>query len=133
MFYIYVANMFKIFQLFQSYVAISVFMLQVTNVLSGCCIRMFHTHVASVCSKCFINTYVTFKCFILQVFHVLAVCSESHGGNAPGSCGRGVLVLIPSPGSHLHGKRGGGQGEGAAGAGWGKTNGGRVRVRGGMR
>jgi hypothetical protein len=35
------------------FIAASVFMLQVTNLLSGCCV-CFHTYVASVYSKCFI-------------------------------------------------------------------------------
>jgi hypothetical protein len=40
------------FQLLQSYVAVSVLMLRVASVLSECCI--FHTYVISVCSRCFI-------------------------------------------------------------------------------
>ena len=46
------------------YVAVSVLMLQVACVLSGCCI-CFHTYVASVCFKCF-------SCFkrMLQVFYL---------------------------------------------------------------
>jgi hypothetical protein len=35
-------SMFKIFQLFQSYVAINVFILQVASVLSVCCICFMH-------------------------------------------------------------------------------------------
>jgi hypothetical protein len=61
----------KMFYLFQSSVAASVFMLQVVSVLSGCCI-CFHTYVASVCSTCFIyfrrilHTSVScYTCFIL--------------------------------------------------------------------
>jgi hypothetical protein len=88
---------------------------------------MFYTHVASECPNCFICSDVC--CF--QVFHVasvcvLEVCSKSHGGTAraPGkgarraggrqmgrmahlrSCRRGVLVLIPPPGSHPREERG---------------------------
>jgi hypothetical protein len=49
-------SMFKMFQLFQSYVAISVFMLQVVSV--------FHL----------LQTYVAFKYFMLQVFRIPEVC-----------------------------------------------------------
>ena len=35
-------NMFQMFQLLRSYVVVSVFMLQVTNVLSRCCICFTH-------------------------------------------------------------------------------------------
>ena len=35
-------SMFEMFQLFQSYVVISVFILQVASVLSGCCICFTH-------------------------------------------------------------------------------------------
>jgi hypothetical protein len=62
------------FQLFQSYVAVRVFMLQVVSVLSGCCkcfiwmLPMFHIHVSSVCSKYFIcfrcMLYSSALCFI---------------------------------------------------------------------
>jgi hypothetical protein len=50
-------NMFQIFELFQSYVVVSVVL---------CCnyfiwmFHMFHTHIASVCPKCFI----CFKCML---------------------------------------------------------------------
>ena len=72
-------SMFKMFHLFQPYIAASVFMLQVASVLSGCCIcfthmlqvyvlniscvfrRMLHSSVS--CCKCLISCY-----------------SESHGG-----------------------------------------------------
>jgi hypothetical protein len=46
-------SMFKMFRLFQSYIAVSVFMLQVTNVLSGC----------SICFTQILQVYVP-NCFI---------------------------------------------------------------------
>jgi hypothetical protein len=60
-------SMFEMFQLFQSYVAISVFILQDASVLSGCYICV-HIHVASVYSKCFI----CFKCML----HPSVSCSR---------------------------------------------------------
>ena len=90
-------------------------------------LHMFRIYVVSVCSKCFIcfQTYVVFKCFMLQVFCVLEVCSESKQGMARepweearraggllmgratrlGSCGRGVLVFILVPESRPCGER----------------------------
>jgi hypothetical protein len=41
------SSMFQMFYLFQSSIAASVFMLQVANILSGCCI-CFHTYITSV-------------------------------------------------------------------------------------
>jgi hypothetical protein len=61
------------FQLFQSYVAVSVFMLHVTSVLSGSCIcftRMLQMYVINVSSASDV-------CCI-QVFHIFDVCPESH-------------------------------------------------------
>jgi hypothetical protein len=56
-------NMFQIFQLFQSYVAVIVFMLQVTNILFGCCIcftYMLEVYVADVfiCCICMLHSSV---------------------------------------------------------------------------
>ena len=70
------------FQLFQSYVAISVFMLQIENVLSECCIcftHMLQVYVLDVSS--------IFDVCCIQVFHVARVlcCSESQGA-------QGVMV-----------------------------------------
>jgi hypothetical protein len=61
-------SMFEMFQLFQSYVAISVFMLQVASVLSGCCIcftHMLQVYVPNISSASDV-------CCI-QVFHVVSV------------------------------------------------------------
>jgi hypothetical protein len=63
----------KIFQPFQSYVAASGIMLQVASVIFWM-FHVFHTHVASVCFKCFIYfyMYVVFKKnFMMQVFYVV--------------------------------------------------------------
>jgi hypothetical protein len=74
------------------------------------------------------------------VFHVSEVCLESNWGTARaswegagrargrwmgcaahlGSCGRGVLVLVPGP-SRTERDRGGGQGEGVASTGLGEA------------
>ena len=50
-------------------------------------LHMFRIYVVSVCSKCFIcfQTYVVFKCFMLQVFCVLEVYSKSHEGTSAGA------------------------------------------------
>jgi hypothetical protein len=45
-------NMFQMFQLFQSYVAVHVFMVASCKLFD---VVLFHTHVASGCSKCFIR------------------------------------------------------------------------------
>jgi hypothetical protein len=51
--HIYCKSMFEMFQLLQSYVAVSIFILQVTIVLSGCCIyftpmlQVYHPNVSS--------------------------------------------------------------------------------------
>jgi hypothetical protein len=58
-----------------------------------CCkLQVFYLDVACVshiCFKCMFSNvssasdvYVAFKCFMLQVFHISEVCSESHGGTA---------------------------------------------------
>jgi hypothetical protein len=73
-FHIYVATVYsKIFHLFQSSIAASVFMLQVASVLSGCCI-CFHTYVARVCSKyftCFRRMLQVFSYCKLQMFYLV--------------------------------------------------------------
>ena len=122
------------FQLFQSYVAISVF-----HVVSYKCfiwmLHMFDTHVASVCSKYFIcfkrmlhSSVSCCKCFVFQRYaqRVMGARPGRRGKRCyePGVHGRGVLVLIPALGSHPRVVRGGGEGEGAVGVGWGETNGG---------
>ena len=107
-------SMFQIFQLFHSYVAVSIFTLQVfyldvADVSHICCksmFEMFQSYVAisvlccklqlsylgvaysHTCCKCMfqifhvLQTYVAFKCFMLQVFHVSELCLESHEGTA---------------------------------------------------
>jgi hypothetical protein len=87
---------------------------------------MFHTHVAGLYSKCFINdlcciqVFLYCKCFVFQRY----ICSESHGGmvlargrsaasrdrqmgctTRLGSCRRDVLVLIRTPESCPRGER----------------------------
>jgi hypothetical protein len=58
-----------------------------------CCkLQVFYSDVACVshiCFKCMFSNvssasdvYVAFKCFMLQVFYISEVCSESHGGTA---------------------------------------------------
>jgi hypothetical protein len=81
-------SMFEIFQLFQSYVAISVLMLQVANVLSRCCICS-HT-----CCKCMFQifylfqTYVAFECFMsVSCFRSTFRETLRHG---PGTVERGA-------------------------------------------
>ena len=77
MFHTCCKTMFQWFHLFQSYVVVSVFMLQVASVLSGCCIY-FHTYVASVYYRCFIyfrrmlhSSASDVQMYVLQaVFHV---------------------------------------------------------------
>jgi hypothetical protein len=59
---------FEVFKLFQSYVAISVFMLQVASVLSGCCI--YFTHMLQVY---ILNVSFASDICCIQVFHVASV------------------------------------------------------------
>jgi hypothetical protein len=70
---------------------------------------MFHTHVVIVCSKYFISfRYMfAFKHFMVQMFHVLEDIPGAGGRGAArlGSCRRGALVLILSPGSWQRGER----------------------------
>jgi len=62
------------FHLFQSYVAISVFMLQVANVLSGCCICFTHmlqvyvSNISSASDVCCIQVFSCCKCFMFQKY-----------------------------------------------------------------
>jgi hypothetical protein len=51
-------NMFRMFQLFESYVAVSVFMLQVSSVLSGCCICFIHILQVYVSDVSSVHMYV---------------------------------------------------------------------------
>jgi len=92
--------MFKMFQLFQSYVAASGFMLQVASVIFWM-FHVFHTHIASTCSKCFIRfqTYVVFKYF--YVISILCCLSRGQldwacGARAGGQwcCGRGGVCTL---------------------------------------
>ena len=81
MFHTYVATVCsKMFQLFQSYVTISDFMLQVASVIFWM-FHVFDTHVASAYSKCFIYIPTCFF-FMLQVFYV--VWPRAEGRGAPG-------------------------------------------------
>jgi hypothetical protein len=85
---------------------------------------MFHTHISSVCCKCFICLR---RMFHSNVSCFREVCSESHGacfgcwGIGCGELGAGgwgmaclgpvdggVVVLIPTSGSRPHGERGAG-------------------------
>jgi hypothetical protein len=76
-------SIFEMFQLFQSYVAINIFMLLVANILYDCCICF--THILQVCSKC----YICFRCtlhssILCVVFCVFSdICSESYEGAQP--------------------------------------------------
>jgi hypothetical protein len=70
-------SMFEILPLFQSYVGVSVFVLQFATVLSGCCICIAHIlqlYVPNV-------SFALVICYI-QVFHVLEI--ESSGGQSYG-------------------------------------------------
>lgn len=97
-----------------------------------CMFQMFHL----------LQTYVAFKCFILQVFHVSEICSESHEGTAPaprdGTRGtpEGRADGVCSSSSRLSGLARAEREERVRGkerrrAGWGETDwgGGGVRVR----
>ena len=61
-------NMFQMFQLFQSYVAVSIFMLQVANVSSECCI----------CFKCMLQVYIlhVFICCIRMLHSSISCCTS---------------------------------------------------------
>ena len=80
-------SMYEMFQLCQSYVAISVFMLQVASVLFGCCIcftHMLQVYVPNVSSASDLCS--------LQVFHVASVsCLRGlfREGALPGCQGKG--------------------------------------------
>jgi hypothetical protein len=80
-------NLFEIFWMFQSYVAISVFMLQFVSVLSVYYIRFTHklqlyvSNVSSVLVVC-----------CIQVFHVSEV--ESPRGHGLGAGGWGTVVGV---------------------------------------
>jgi hypothetical protein len=71
-------NMLQMFQLFHS--CVSIFMLQV--------FYLDVPYISQICCKCIFQMfhlfqiYVAFKCFMLQMFRVSEVCSESHGGTA---------------------------------------------------
>ena len=73
---VFYKRLFKIFYLFQTYIAASGFMLQV--------FYLDVAYVSHICCKCMFQmfhmllTYVAFKCLMLQVFRVSEVCSESH-------------------------------------------------------
>jgi hypothetical protein len=70
-------SMFEMFQLFQSYVAISVLMLQVASILSEYCISFTHMLQVYVPNVSFTSDICCIH-FMLQVFHISEVCSESH-------------------------------------------------------
>jgi hypothetical protein len=61
-------SMFEMFQLFQSYVAICVFMLQVAGVLFGCCICFTHMLQVYV-----LNVSSSSDVCCIQVFHVASI------------------------------------------------------------
>jgi hypothetical protein len=110
------------FQMFQSYVAISVFILQVASVLSICCICFTHMLQLYV-----LNVLSASDVCCIQTFHISTFKVESHGGMSQspgdgatramgqwsgravhlGSCGRGVLVLMLALGSRPLRERGG--------------------------
>jgi hypothetical protein len=68
------------FHVFQSSVIASVFMLQVSSVLSGCCI-CFHTYVASlyyryfICFRCMLHAFWSGCCICFHTY-VAIVCSK---------------------------------------------------------
>jgi hypothetical protein len=65
--------MLQIFEPFHSYIVVSVFMLQVAIVLSGCCISSTHMLQVYVLN---VSSALDVRC--IQVFHVSEVCPESH-------------------------------------------------------
>jgi hypothetical protein len=103
----------------QSYVVVSVFMLQVVNILSGYCICL--TRVSSVGSKC----YICFKRMLHSSVSCFIGVFKDHGGTArtPGGLAwqarcersghvarlapvdRSMLILIPALGSRPRGER----------------------------
>ena len=107
-------------------------------------LHMFHTHVASVCSKYFICfkrmlhssvsccKYFVFKRYVQRVMEARPG-RRRIGERCAWSCGQGVLILIPAPNRSYHGKRKEGSGEGATDVGQGKIDKDRVHMRGGTR
>jgi hypothetical protein len=68
----------NMFQMFESYITVSVFMLQVANILFECCICLTHTLQVYVQMFRLLHRYVVFKCLMLHIFHV--VRRRSDGG-----------------------------------------------------
>jgi hypothetical protein len=64
MFHTCCKNMFQWFQLFQSYVAVSVFMLQVASVLSEYCIYFTHIFQARIYIYIYIYIYIVLLLYI---------------------------------------------------------------------
>jgi hypothetical protein len=83
-------SIFKIFQLFQSYVVISVFMLQFVSVFFGCYMCFTHTYIAIICSKYFI-------CFS-RMLHPSVSCfrGRESWGARPGRRGWGASSRGPA-------------------------------------
>jgi hypothetical protein len=71
---------------------LQVFYLDVAYVSYTCCKYMFQIfHL--------LQTYVAFKYFMLQVFYVSEVCSESHWGHGLGAVVRGAVCQGPAGGA----------------------------------
>jgi hypothetical protein len=64
-------NMFQIFQLFESYVAVSVFILQVASVLSECCLCFTHILQAYVPDVISVAYVCCMQVLMLHIFHVV--------------------------------------------------------------
>ena len=93
-------SMFKTFQLFQSYVAISVFMLQVVSVLSAYCICFTHMLQLYV-----LNISSASDVCCIQVFHVASVSCfrgmfRQSLGHGPGAGGWGAVSQRLVDGAH---------------------------------
>jgi hypothetical protein len=96
-------------RLFQSYVAIGVFMLQVTSVLSGCCICLIHmlqVYVLNVsfASDIFHPSVSYCKCFVFQRY-VHSHEGTTSPGLADGPCGAPRILRMgcahPHPDSQV--------------------------------
>jgi hypothetical protein len=131
MFHTYVVRVcLKCFSCFSLYIAISVFMLHVASVLSGCCIyftnilQMYVSNISSTLDLCCIQVFHVASVLCLRsryVQRVMRARPKRQGKGAAsrrlamgraarlGSCGQGVLVRILTPRSRPRGERGGGQ------------------------
>jgi hypothetical protein len=117
------------FQLFQSYVALSVFMLQIASVLSRYCICFTHTlqvyvpNVLSASDVCCIQVFSCCKCFIFQRYVQRVMGMHGLGVGARCAASRGPTDGVSDASEVLRtgharpqgsGRRSGGHGAGRA-------------------